>query len=223
MTVFLNACSQFLYPCIDVHAHNFFAFLPCLFDRLSITEPLAFPVNLKIASLLPNAITYTWNKTHSFVQQEPNIGYEYRFLNGHQELTTGFIHNFDDMQYIARYPKLQENCYTFSVAAVNHAGTGPHCPPIVAGPPPIGKRNTASLVQYKPFILNHHSNRCHWSRTWKWSRSLRMCMLDDPPPYKISFLLSKTNTENCLLNCTKRYFHRLLTYHAFQQTKCSYI
>ena len=102
------------------------------------SDPLPYPTDLKIVSLLPNAIAYQWSKTNAVVQNEPVIGYIYHFFDGVQKMKTGFISTSEKPQHTVENFEQQANSYTFSVAAISTSGNSLHCPPLAAGPPPVG-------------------------------------------------------------------------------------
>ena len=109
---------------------NGFTFLYTKMSKLilSFSEPSGFPRNLRVVSILSSSIRFQWDALECEKHNGPLLGYEYHFDSGNETVTAIVGPN----STTCIITLLQPGRIVFSVAAVNDAGVGYHCPPVSA-------------------------------------------------------------------------------------------
>ena len=97
-----------------------FVFLCIIF-----TEPSGYPSELQIIMQTSLTVTFQWKALECYEENGPIIGYHYR---AYQDL---FHYDEGTANWNATTISLiSSNLKSFSLAAMNEAGIGEHCPPI---------------------------------------------------------------------------------------------
>ena len=91
----------------------------CLF-----LEPGGYPSNINIIQS-SSSVTYEWQPLECFEENGPITGYNYRVYYNFVDYLEGFVGRNKTVLTLWHI-----NMQAFSVAAINKAGTGEHCPPV---------------------------------------------------------------------------------------------
>ena len=89
------------------------------------TEPSSYPPDLMITAKTSSFITFQWSKLKCHQENGPITGYQYRVYRDLFQYTEGTID-----QSTTTYTVFDTTMLSFSVAAMNEAGIGEHCPPL---------------------------------------------------------------------------------------------
>ena len=89
----------------------------------SYTEPSGAPSNLRIVYQTSTSVTFQWNELKCHEENGPITGYEYRVYHTLFHYTDGKVD-----RNTTTYTIYDTNVQEFSVAAINDAGIGDHCP-----------------------------------------------------------------------------------------------
>lgn len=97
---------------------------------LELTGPSGYPLDLNVISADAISVIFSWSKVDCEKINGALLGYECKI----------FFHNFTHMERIAAsittctytitLPEFQTVPLAFSVAAINEAGVGDHCPQV---------------------------------------------------------------------------------------------
>ena len=92
---------------------------------VNLKEPTGYPYELRIISQTSTMVKFQWKELECYEQNGPITGYHYRIYHDNSSYNEGITDNNSTM-----YTLVVRNIQYFSVAAMNKAGIGPHCPPI---------------------------------------------------------------------------------------------
>ena len=87
------------------------------------TEPSGFPSELKIVHQTSTFVAFQWNELKCYEENGPITGYEYRVYHTLFHYTDGTAD-----RNTTTYTIYDTSVQAFSVAAINDAGIGEHCP-----------------------------------------------------------------------------------------------
>ena len=91
----------------------------------SYTEPFGYPSKLTIVLQTSTFVTFQWNELKCHEENGPITGYEYRLYHTQFHCTDGKVD-----RNTTTYTLYDTSVQAFSVAAINEAGIGEHCPPL---------------------------------------------------------------------------------------------
>ena len=101
--------------------NNATIFFPIVYNPV----PSGYPSDVQIISHTSKLVKFLWKQLECYEENGPMIGYRYRIHYNHTNYSEGTLKANTHMLTLLRM-----NVQYFSVAAINRAGIGPHCPPV---------------------------------------------------------------------------------------------
>ena len=93
--------------------------------KLIFTEPSVYPSEVRIIMQTSLTVTFQWKALECYEENGPIIGYHYRAYQDLLHYDEGIVNwNVTTATFIS------SDLNSFSLAAMNEAGIGEHCPPI---------------------------------------------------------------------------------------------
>ena len=113
----------------------------CIYTVSLFLEPSGYPsiININQSS---SSVTVEWQPLECFQENGPITGYNYRIYRNFVDYTEGLVGvNKTGLRVMNTYICMQ----AFSVAAINKAGIGDHCPPVQIATFNLGNNNITCL------------------------------------------------------------------------------
>ena len=88
-------------------------------------EPTGYPSEVKAIVQKATTVTFEWKKLECYQENGPITGYQYRIYYNQTHYNKGKV-----IGKTTRLTMVGKKARSFSVAAINEAGIGPHCPPV---------------------------------------------------------------------------------------------
>ena len=121
LKLFSHLSKLFVRLCICVRVYSL---LYTGFINFSFKEPSGHPSELQIIKQTSSTVTFRWKELDCYEENGPIIGYQYRAYYGLFDYIANVLDSNTTMVTLS-----SENMLSLSVAAMNEAGIGDHCPP----------------------------------------------------------------------------------------------
>ena len=90
-----------------------------------LKEPTGYPSKVQVTFQNSAFVAFQWKELECYEENGPITGYQYRIYYDHTHYNKGKVN-----RNTTRLTVPKTNVQSFSVAAINKAGIGPHCPPV---------------------------------------------------------------------------------------------